>query len=193
MHSHAPADDTQSATAIRDSVFTASYLGLCPSLKEFLDRQQALQQAPPGTTLALAGISGGLFAAALTQPVDTAKTRMQAFIDNKVRHITRKQAVSCMCEFLSSLLYEFLEFLSTPSKLVSAQAEYATLQSTMSHIVKAEGLSSLFAGIAPRAVRIAGAVIILQSVRTRLISLVEGMRADDAALEEVPLVPLPSE
>lgn len=98
-----------------------------------------------------------------------------------------------MCEFLSSLLYEFLEFLSTPSKLVSAQAEYATLQSTMSHIVKAEGLSSLFAGIAPRAVRIAGAVIILQSVRTRLISLVEGMRADDAALEEVPLVPLPSE
>lgn len=78
------AGGTQSATAIRDSIFTASYLGLCPSLKAFLDRQQALQQAPPGTTMALAGISGGLFAAALTQPVDTAKTRMQAFIDNRV-------------------------------------------------------------------------------------------------------------
>ena len=76
---------------------------------------------------------------------------------------------------------------------VWVQEEYATLQSTLRHIVRTEGLGSLFAGIAPRAFRIAGAVIILQSVRNSLISLVEGMKADHAALEDVPLVPLPSE
>ena len=74
----------QAPTAIRESGVTGAYLGLCPVLKDFLDRQHALQDAPPGSSLALAGIFAGLFAAVLTQPFDTAKTRMQAFVDVKV-------------------------------------------------------------------------------------------------------------
>ena len=75
----------QAPTAIRESAVTGAYLGLCPVLKEFLDRQPALHNAPPGSSLVLAGISAGLFAALITQPFDTAKTRMQAFVDVKVQ------------------------------------------------------------------------------------------------------------
>jgi hypothetical protein len=74
----------QTATAIREAVYTGSYLGLCPVLKHYLDKKRLLEGYPPGSSLVAAGISAGLFAAFATQPFDTAKTRMQAFLNTKV-------------------------------------------------------------------------------------------------------------
>lgn len=74
----------QTATTIRETVYTGSYLGLCPLLKSYLDEKKLLEGYPAGTSLVLSGITAGLFAAFATQPVDTAKTRQQAFLDTKV-------------------------------------------------------------------------------------------------------------
>ena len=77
----------QTGTAIRESIYTGSYLGLCPVLQTYIDRTALARQGPPGTSLVLSGISAGLFASFVTQPIDTAKTRMQAFMNVKVtRH-----------------------------------------------------------------------------------------------------------
>ena len=74
--------------------------------------------------------------------------------------------------------------------VMQAHPEYATLRATLQHLVRQQGLRSLWAGIAPRAFRIACAVIILQTVRSRLIGIVEGLRQDDAA-DNLLLPPLP--
>ena len=64
----------------------------------------------------------------------------------------------------------------TISLLMQEHPEYATLRSTLQHLVKTQGLSGLWAGIVPRAGRISCAVIILQGVRSKLISLVEQLK-----------------
>lgn len=74
----------QTGTAIRESIYTGSYLGLCPVLKSHIDQMAIFRDGPPGTSLVLSGASAGLFASLVTQPIDTAKTRMQAFIDPRV-------------------------------------------------------------------------------------------------------------
>lgn len=74
---------------------------------------------------------------------------------------------------------------------MQAHPEYATLRSTLQHLIQQQGLASLWAGIAPRAFRIAGAVLILQTVRSNLISLVEGLRRGDDAPDDLLLLPLP--
>ncbi|CAL5225283.1 g8081 [Coccomyxa viridis] len=127
-------------TAIRETIYTGSYLGLCPVLQTYIDRTAFAREGPPGASLVVSGISTGLLASVVTQPIDTAKTRMQAFMDPK------------------------------------EHPEYATLRSTLQHLVKTQGLSGLWAGIVPRAGRISCAVIILQGVRSKLISLVEQLK-----------------
>lgn len=67
----------QIPTATRDGVYTAGYLGLSPALKESLDSMESLQTAPAAARFVLAGVASGAFAALVTQPVDTIKTRMQ--------------------------------------------------------------------------------------------------------------------
>ncbi len=76
---------------------------------------------------------------------------------------------------------------------VHAQAnpEYATLRSTLSHLVKTNGLTSLWAGISPRAFRIATAVVILQMLRTKLISIVEGLKSPVLSPEDEALLAMP--
>ncbi len=74
----------QTAMTIRESIYTGSYLGLCPVLKGYLDDRDLLQDYPASSSLVLSGITAGLFAAFATQPIDTAKTRQQAFLDSKV-------------------------------------------------------------------------------------------------------------
>jgi hypothetical protein len=75
----------QTATVIRESVYTGSYLGLCPVLQGYIAGTSWARQGPPGTALVVSGISAGLFASVVTQPIDTAKTRMQAFVNVKVK------------------------------------------------------------------------------------------------------------
>ena len=75
----------QAATVIRESVYTGSYLGLCPVLQDYIAGTSWARQGPPGTALVVSGISAGLFASVVTQPIDTAKTRMQAFVNVKVK------------------------------------------------------------------------------------------------------------
>ena len=54
-----------------------------------------------------------------------------------------------------------------------ANPEYATWQSTLRHMTHERGMGVLFAGLAPRAFRICGATMILQTVRTKLVGLIE--------------------
>lgn len=54
--------------------------------------------------------------------------------------------------------------------------EYATLRSTLQHLIRTQGVSGLWAGIVPRAGRISCAVIILQGVRSKLIALAEQLK-----------------
>ena len=75
----------QTATVIRESIYTGSYLGLCPVLQGYIAGTSWARQGPPGTALVVSGISAGLFASVVTQPIDTAKTRMQAFVNVKVK------------------------------------------------------------------------------------------------------------
>ena len=66
---------------------------------------------------------------------------------------------------------------SRTSLLMQEHPEYATLGSTLRHLVRTQGVLGLWAGIVPRAGRISCAVIILQSVRSKLISLAEEMKS----------------
>ena len=54
--------------------------------------------------------------------------------------------------------------------------EYATLRSTLQHLMRTKGVLGLWAGIVPRAGRISCAVIILQVVRSKLIALAEQLK-----------------
>ncbi|KAK9824556.1 hypothetical protein WJX72_011293 [[Myrmecia] bisecta] len=89
-----------SMTAVRESVYTAGYLGLMPVLSEILSGHPAMQQFPAGTPLLLSGLTAGLAAALLTQPADTAKTRMQAFLNHDT-HPQYRTAVSTL-RFIAS-------------------------------------------------------------------------------------------
>lgn len=60
-------------------------MGLSPVIQEKLEQQPALANAPPGATFVLAGCAAGLTSALLTQPMDTIKTRLQAFLDVEAR------------------------------------------------------------------------------------------------------------
>ena len=61
----------------REAIYTGGYLGTAPLVKALLEQSPALADRP-STALLLAGIASGATAAVLTQPLDTAKTRMQA-------------------------------------------------------------------------------------------------------------------
>lgn len=67
--------------------------------------------------------------------------------------------------------------LGTGSVLMQAHPEYASLGSTLQHLLRTQGISGLWAGIVPRAGRISCAVIILQGVRSKLISLAEELKS----------------
>ena len=68
---------TQGLTACRDGLYTAGYLGVSPVLQQLLAESSALQGASPTTVFVTAGMASGFLAAAVTQPVDTIKTRVQ--------------------------------------------------------------------------------------------------------------------
>lgn len=72
----------QSPTAVREGIFTASYLGLKPVIQEDLTiwPGRSLKDRPTLTTF-LAAATSGLLSAVVTHPFDTIKTRMQANLD----------------------------------------------------------------------------------------------------------------
>lgn len=184
----------QTATTIRESVYTGSYLGLCPVLKNYLDDRRLLEGFPASSSLVLSGITAGLFAAFATQPIDTAKTRQQAFLDPKVliNALPLRGIHSCMRLTTPSYCIHCLdERLMIEVWALQVHPEYATLPSTLRHLVQTNGLSSLWAGITPRAFRIATAVVILQALRSKLISVVEGNKGPVLTPDEEILLTLP--
>jgi hypothetical protein len=61
---------------MRESLYTASYMGLFPVLRDFLEQRTPLGGVP-GAPLVVGGITAGLLGATATHPADTIKTRMQ--------------------------------------------------------------------------------------------------------------------
>lgn len=71
----------QTMALCRESFYAGCYLGVCPLLRERLDAALTGPGAPPSTTsLVAGGAAAGLLATVLSQPFDTVKTRMQAFM-----------------------------------------------------------------------------------------------------------------
>lgn len=124
---------------MRESLYTAGYLGLMPMLRARLESVQSVN-ALPGGPLLISGLAAGLLATVSTQPADTIKTRMQAFVDPV------------------------------------ANPEYRSVVSTTKHIIKTEGVGTLFAGLLPRAFRIVCAVFILSGTRNTAIDVLEDHR-----------------
>ena len=62
---------------LREAIYTGGYLGSAPLVKALLESSPHLSERP-NVALLLAGVVSGAGAAVLTQPLDTAKTRMQA-------------------------------------------------------------------------------------------------------------------
>jgi len=67
----------QTATAMRESIYTSGYLGVVPVFREYLQQLPSMRQYPESVPTIVSAISGGLFAAFASQPADTIKTRMQ--------------------------------------------------------------------------------------------------------------------
>lgn len=67
----------QGVTAVRDSLYTAGYLGVCPVLHEYVQNMDAFKGRSPTVQFLAAGITAGLLGAVVTHPADTIKTRQQ--------------------------------------------------------------------------------------------------------------------
>eukprot|EP00798_Chlamydomonas_sp_ICE-L_P025739 gene25739-11399_t len=92
--------------SMREMLYAGSYLGLCPILMEVLDKNESFQKTmPKGSSLIVAGLTGGIFGAVASQPFDTVKTRMQA-------HMFEKPEYSSMSKTMGSIYKEsgLLEF-----------------------------------------------------------------------------------
>ena len=66
---------------VRESVYTAAYLGLVPVLRAQLDASGAMEGQPESASLIVSGISAGMIGSFFSHPADTIKTRMQAFLE----------------------------------------------------------------------------------------------------------------
>ncbi|KAK9805324.1 hypothetical protein WJX73_002241 [Symbiochloris irregularis] len=94
-------------TAVRDSLYTAGYLGVCPVLHEYVQNMDSFKGRSPTVQFLAAGITAGLLGAIITHPADTIKTRQQAFLDSKAnpeyrsmlstyRHLVSKHGVGIL-------------------------------------------------------------------------------------------------
>lgn len=59
--------------------------------------------------------------------------------------------------------------------------QYRSSWSTFQYLTRTHGLSVLWAGLGPRAVRIVGATFILLAVRTQCVEFLEGRAAGDVS------------
>lgn len=80
------------ACMARETMYAGGYLGLCPILYDRLKSSPSLAGYPPSTAMIIAGITGGVFAAACSHPFDTVKTRMQAYMYSKPEYLTVRRS-----------------------------------------------------------------------------------------------------
>lgn len=66
---------------MRESLYTAAYLGLMPVLRGALESSELAGALPESAPLLVAGITAGVVGATASHPADTVKTRMQAFLE----------------------------------------------------------------------------------------------------------------
>ena len=172
-----------SATVMRESLYASGYLAVAPMLRGVLQQQPAVANLPGGP-LILSGIAAGLLATVCTQPADTIKTRMQAsplclllllvwlacricrlhaWLKWQVPSLSRMRlrvaapslmpcsppCPACSSRLCAPLVQAFPDAATHP--------EYRSLLSTTQHIVRTEGVGTLFAGLGPRSVRIVAA------------------------------------
>ena len=130
-----------------------------------------MRPLPPAARFVLAGIASGAFAALVTQPADTIKTRMQV------------PSWFCGCRERHNYHYAHKVLMVQAFVNVESHPEYTSIASTARHLIQTQGIASLWTGIAPRLVRLCGATIILQVVRTQMIALIEGSRTDESQME----------
>ena len=147
----------------RESVYAACYLGLCPLLAAELDARRAAGAGgpaaalapaapgasanPAGATLVAAGTVAGLIAALGSQPFDTVKTRMQAYMGDAGRPGYAGSARAAVAAAVA-------DGRAGPG---GGRGPFATL----------------WAGLLPRGFRIVGATIILQTVRSAALKHIE--------------------
>ena len=74
------ATGAQGLTATRDGLYTAGYLGVSPVLQKLLTESELTKGQHPTVIFVGSGMTAGFLAAAVTQPVDTIKTRIQVTI-----------------------------------------------------------------------------------------------------------------
>lgn len=66
---------------VRESVYTAAYLGLMPVLRTNLEASDVMKGVPASATLLISGVSAGMIGSFFSHPSDTIKTCQQAFLD----------------------------------------------------------------------------------------------------------------
>ena len=79
---------------------------------------------------------------------------------------------SCSIEPLAKLAWLHAQALLD----MSASPKYRTATATARTVIEERGVTALWAGLAPRAVRIVGATFILNGTRNALVNLVEAHR-----------------
>lgn len=86
--------------------------------------------------------------------------------------------LACLHASAHSARCEALQVMSGQWGNAQANPEYTNWRTTVRHIVQTQGWTGLWAGLLPRGIRVVGACMILQTVRTQLIALAESTPED---------------
>lgn len=124
------------ACSLRESVYTAGYLGLSPVITARLQQTPTFESSSPLVAKITGACLAGTAAAIVTHPVDTAKTVIQADI---------------------------------------GRMEYPNARTAFGHLLKTEGVGSLYRGFIPRTVRICGAFFVCTTIQDKAIQIKSGM------------------
>ncbi|KAG1671135.1 hypothetical protein FOA52_005387 [Chlamydomonas sp. UWO 241] len=80
---------------MRESPYCACYLGLFPVLREYLDKHHS-DSLSGGARNVISGVAAGVTGSFVSQPFDTMKTRMQAFMYSRPEYSTLRSTATTM-------------------------------------------------------------------------------------------------